>query len=241
VGTLSPRECAALAMRAAALVDVTALAASTADESVVLWQDADSVAWLNFEIEQRDTGFHDHDGSAVGVHVIAGTVTNEGLPVGGARRVRHHGPGDSFSLPGTGIHRMTHESRAVTVHVYSPPLRAIGYYEIIDGLLQRTPGPPEAPSPPSPHLLAALTDTPLVTAPLARDAIARDAVIRDALVRDAVVRAPLVRDAVVRDAVVREAVVSDATVSDAMVSASLVSDAVVSEPLAGSPVAVPMP
>jgi NADPH:quinone reductase-like Zn-dependent oxidoreductase len=31
---------------------------------------------------------------------------------------------------------------AVTVHVYSPPLRAIGYYEVVDGLLQRIPGPP---------------------------------------------------------------------------------------------------
>ena len=51
---------------------------------------------------------------------------------------------------------MDHAAGAVTVHVYSPPLRAIGYSEIVDGLLQRTPGPPDAPSPESPRLLAAV-------------------------------------------------------------------------------------
>ena len=52
---------------------------------------------------------------------------------------------------------MTRPADSVTVHVYSPPLRAIGYYEIVDGLLQRVPGPPGDPSPESPRLLAALS------------------------------------------------------------------------------------
>jgi cysteine dioxygenase type I len=153
VAALPSDECAALARRAAALVDV---AAPPPDASEVLWEDGDSVAWLEVSSRWRDTGYHDHDGSAVGVYVIAGEVTNEGLPVGGPRRVRRYAAGDSFSFPGTGIHRMTHEAGAVTVHVYSPPLRAIGYYEIVDGLLQRTPGPPDEPSPESPRLLAAV-------------------------------------------------------------------------------------
>jgi hypothetical protein len=38
---------------------------------------------------------------------------------------------------------MDHDAGAITVHVYSPPLRAIGYYEVVDGLLQRTPAPPD--------------------------------------------------------------------------------------------------
>lgn len=156
MGALSPAECAALAGRAAALVDVAALTSAGASESVVLWQDDDSVAWLNVLRARRDTGFHDHDGSAAGVHVLAGAVTNEGLPVGGARRVRRYRAGDSFWVSGTGIHRMDHEAGAVTVHVYSPPLRAIGYYEIVDGLLQRTPGPPDEASRESPRLLSAL-------------------------------------------------------------------------------------
>jgi hypothetical protein len=114
--------------------------------------------------DPRDTGFHDHDGSAVGVYVIAGSVTNEGLPAGGTRRVRRYQPGDSFWVPASGIHRMSHEPGAITVHVYSPPLRAIGYYEVIDGLLQRTLGPPDEPSPESPRLLAALAHEAPVSA-----------------------------------------------------------------------------
>lgn len=150
---LPPDECAALAGRTAALVDVAAL---PPDVSEVLWADEDSVAWLEVSSKRRDTGFHDHDGSAVGVYVISGEVTNEGLSLGGGRPVRRYAAGESFSFPGTGIHRMAHEAGAVTVHVYSPPLRAIGYYEIVDGLLHRTQGPPDEPSPESPRLLAAL-------------------------------------------------------------------------------------
>jgi hypothetical protein len=51
---------------------------------------------------------------------------------------------------------MYHDTGAVTIHVYSPPLRAIGYYEVVDGLLQRTPGPPDEASPESPRLLESL-------------------------------------------------------------------------------------
>ena len=151
-----PDECAARARRAAALVDVTGLPRDEAGTSYVLWRDEHSVAWLNVMPDPRDTGYHDHDGSAVGVYVLRGSVTNEGLPVGGPRRVHRYGPGESFSFPGSGIHRMDHDAGAITVHVYSPPLRAIGYYEVVDGLLQRTPGPPDEASPQSPRLLAVL-------------------------------------------------------------------------------------
>jgi hypothetical protein len=154
-GALTPQECAALARRAA-LAQMAVLSPTGESESVVLWEDEDSVAWLNVAHDSRDTGFHDHDGSAVGVYVIAGSVTNEGLPADGTRRVRRYRAGDSFWVPGSGIHRMDHEVGAVTVHVYSPPLRGIGYYEVVGGLLQRTLGPPDEPSPASPRLLAAL-------------------------------------------------------------------------------------
>ena len=156
MAALSPAECAGLAESAAAFVDVAALPRTGAGASVVLWHDADTIAWLNVMLDPRDTGFHDHDGSAAGVHVIRGTVTNEGLPIGGARRVHRYEAGGSFWIPADGIHRMNHEAGAVTVHVYSPPLRSIGYYEVVDGLLQRTPGPPDEESPESPQLLAAL-------------------------------------------------------------------------------------
>jgi hypothetical protein len=127
----------------------------------VFGRPAQVTAWRAV-LDPRDTGFHDHDGSAVGVHVIAGTVTNEGLPIGATRRVRRYRAGDSFWVPATGIHRMNHEAGAVTVHVYSPPLRAIGYYEVVNGLLQRVPGParrglPREPAPAGSPCRGALT------------------------------------------------------------------------------------
>jgi hypothetical protein len=162
VTALSPGECAVLARRAAALLNVDVLPRTGASKSVELWQDEDCVAWLNLELDGRDTGYHDHDGSAAGVYVVRGCVTNEGLPIGENRRVHRYEPGDSFWIPAAGIHRMSHEAGAVSVHIYSPPLRAIGSYEVAGGLLQRTLGPPDEASPQSPRLLAALTSAAFV-------------------------------------------------------------------------------
>jgi hypothetical protein len=153
---LSPEECAQRARAAAALVDLAALDRTGPGEARLLWRDEQSEGWLNTWWEPRDTGYHDHDGSCVGVHVVAGRATNEPLPIVGPRRAQGYGPGDSFSFPGTGIHRMDHEPGAVTVHVYSPPLRSIGHYDVVDGALRRSPAPPEAPSPPSPALTGVL-------------------------------------------------------------------------------------
>jgi hypothetical protein len=153
---LGPEECAALARSAAELVDLAALDRSGGGSFELLWRNEHSEAWLNLWWEPRDTGYHDHGGSCVGVHVLEGSARNEALVVGGARRVREYGSGESFSFPGTGIHRMEHDRGAVTIHVYSPPLAAIGHYEIVDGELHRQPGPPDEASPPSPELSSTL-------------------------------------------------------------------------------------
>jgi len=39
---------------------------------VLLWRDEHSEAWLNLWWRSRDTGYHDHTDSCVGVHVIEG-------------------------------------------------------------------------------------------------------------------------------------------------------------------------
>ena len=44
----------------------------------------------------------------------------------------------------------------MTVHVYSPPLSAIGHYELVDGELRREAGSPDEVSPPSLELTRAL-------------------------------------------------------------------------------------
>src|SRR3984885_2981948 len=153
-----PDECVAQARRAAGLLDPATLSeARTGGCSVVLWHDEDSVCWLNVMPERRSTGRPAHEGSAAGGYAIDGSVTDEALPIGGPRRVHRYGPGDSFCFPGPGIHRMDLDAGSITVHVYSPPLRSIGYYEVVGGLLQRTPGPPDEASPESPRLLTALT------------------------------------------------------------------------------------
>lgn len=153
---LTPDECMALARLAAERVELSTLERSGEGSFELLWRDEHSEAWLNTWWESLDTGFHDHGGSAVGVYVLEGQATSEALVVGGGRRVRTYGAGESFSAPSTGIHRVDHERGAVTIHVYSPPLGEIGHYEIVDGELQRHAGRPDEVSPASPELTAAL-------------------------------------------------------------------------------------
>ncbi len=154
-GPLTPAECADRARRTASLIDRDRLNHEGDGGALLLWRTDSSEAWLNLWWAPRDTGFHDHDGSCVGVHVIDGIARNEALMFGRARRVREYRAGDSFCFPNQGIHRMEHEPGAITIHVYSPPIRSLGHYELVDGMLQRTPGDPDAPSPPSDQLLAA--------------------------------------------------------------------------------------
>jgi hypothetical protein len=153
---LSPEECADLARRAADLVDVAGLVREGAGSATCLWRNEHSEGWLNTWWDERDTGFHDHGGSCVGVHVLEGRAHAEGLVVGRSRGPVDFRAGDSFALAHTGIHRVTHLPSTVTVHVYAPPLREIGHYEVIDGELHRHAGRADETSPPSPALLAAM-------------------------------------------------------------------------------------
>jgi hypothetical protein len=153
---LTPEECAERARQAAALIEPGRLDRSGSGQAVLLWRDEHSEAWLNLWWQPRDTGYHDHTGSCVGVHVIAGRAWNEPLTVGAPPVPREYGPGDTFWFPGDGIHRMDHEAGAITIHVYSPPIRAIGHYDLTDGQLRRVPGLPDQPSPPSTALYVAL-------------------------------------------------------------------------------------
>jgi hypothetical protein len=153
---LSPDECAALARSAAELVDLAALSREGEGSFELLWRTEHSEGWLNTWWQPRDTGFHDHGGSCVGVYVLEGRARAEALVLGGGRRLREYQAGESFSAPGTGIHRMEHDPGAVTIHVYSPPLGSIGHYDVVHGELHRHAGAPDEISPPSPSLTAAL-------------------------------------------------------------------------------------
>jgi hypothetical protein len=153
---LAPHECAERARLAAALIEPGRLDRSGPGEAVLLWRDEHSEAWLNLWWQPRDTGYHDHTGSCVGVHVIEGRAWHEPLTIGEPPKTREYGPGETFWFPGEGIHRMDHQAGAITVHVYSPPIQVIGHYDLDDGQLRRTQHLPDQPSQPSAALYEAL-------------------------------------------------------------------------------------
>ena len=148
---LAPHECAERARLTAALIEPGRLDRADPGEAVLLWRDEHSEAWLNLWWQPRDTGYHDHTGSCVGVYVIAGRAWNEPLTVGTPPAAREYGPGETFWFPGDGIHRMDHQAGAVTIHVYSPLIRAIGHYDLHDGQLRRTKGRPTSRPHPASH------------------------------------------------------------------------------------------
>ena len=96
--------------------------------------------WLICWCRTQDTGFHDHDGSSGAVGVVAGAVTETLLRVDGVNPITLHPTGARFSFGGSHIHDVQHAKGdpAASLHVYSPPLRDMGFYEAAgDGTLQR--------------------------------------------------------------------------------------------------------
>jgi hypothetical protein len=105
-----------------------------------IWDDAYVNAWVVCWSASNDTGFHDHDLSAGAIAVVSGSVREERLALGGDPLVRTFGPGDSFHLGVSAIHRIMHagDGPAVTIHAYSPPLTRQGVYRTAeDGALER--------------------------------------------------------------------------------------------------------
>lgn len=102
------------------------------DDDVDVWV----LSWMQF----HDTGYHDHDISSGAVAVVEGEVVEERLTIGGTPRRCTYRAGDVFSFDPSHVHRMHNEttSLAVSIHAYSPPLRAMGAYHVEpDGTLRR--------------------------------------------------------------------------------------------------------
>jgi predicted metal-dependent enzyme (double-stranded beta helix superfamily) len=102
-----------------------------ADEHVSVWL----ICWM----DGHDTGFHDHDGSAGALTVVAGALREERLRFGAAvgQTLR---AGDGLTFSPSAIHRVAHArgGPAVSLHAYSPPLRSMGSYAVDDdGELRR--------------------------------------------------------------------------------------------------------
>jgi mannose-6-phosphate isomerase-like protein (cupin superfamily) len=96
------------------------------------------ICWM----DDHDTGFHDHDVSAGGVHVVEGGIFEERLGFGTGHLERLVGSGETIEFAPSYIHRFRPQDGipTVSVHVYSPPLRTMGAYHAgPDGALIRTP------------------------------------------------------------------------------------------------------
>jgi predicted metal-dependent enzyme (double-stranded beta helix superfamily) len=107
-----------------------------------LLSDDHLTAWLICWMNDHDTGFHDHDSSAGAVAIVGGRVLEERLTIGAAPCSRAFAAGDSFHFSPADIHRVRHAGSdpAVTLHVYSPPLKRMGAYVVAaDGVLARHP------------------------------------------------------------------------------------------------------
>ena len=88
----------------------------------------------------HDTGFHDHGVSAGAFAIASGQLTEERLRLDGPSFSRVLAAGESAAFSPAAIHRVRHAGGepAVSVHVYSPPLAALGTYAAgVDGELER--------------------------------------------------------------------------------------------------------
>jgi hypothetical protein len=91
-------------------------------------------SWLICWMENHETGFHDHDGSAVAVKVVSGFLFEERLRLIGKSGIRPrgvaYGPGDLIRLGPNDIHNVKHTGiiPSVSIHAYSPPLVRMGSY-----------------------------------------------------------------------------------------------------------------
>ena len=112
--------------------------AAAGDESErvyeLIWDTEEVNAWVIRWSEDSDTGFHDHDASGAGIHVVSGSVREDRLALGGGAISRQFGAGETFTVDPDAIHRVLHSGSgpAVTIHAYSPPLRRTGAYTVLD-------------------------------------------------------------------------------------------------------------
>ena len=98
-------------------------------------------AWLICWMPSQDTGLHDHDLSSGAVHVTRGTIAEERLVIGRADlEVTEYATGHGFRFDSSRIHNVRHAgaAAATSLHLYSPPIWRMGYYEVApDGRLGR--------------------------------------------------------------------------------------------------------
>ena len=107
---------------------------------VQLRRDHHLEVWLICWMPAQDVGLHDHDVSVGAVQVVEGTVAEERMVLGQGIETTDYAAGDGFVFDASRIHNVRHsgDGPATSIHLYSPPLWRMGYYELDgDGRLSR--------------------------------------------------------------------------------------------------------
>lgn len=106
-----------------------------------LHRTADVEVWLlGWEVGQ-DTRIHDHGGAGGAFTVAEGRLVEHHTDRSrnGPLRRREHVTGGGAAFGPTYVHDLAHHGpgRATSVHVYSPPLTSMTFYQVADGILRR--------------------------------------------------------------------------------------------------------
>jgi hypothetical protein len=90
-------------------------------------------AWLISWPAGGAVDFHDHGGSAGAIAVVSGELT-EVRPASGARSQRVLSVGAVHDVSAEAVHDVlnTGKDRALSVHVYAPPLASMTFYDPLD-------------------------------------------------------------------------------------------------------------
>ena len=155
-GAIEPAGLLALAEELAAHSDLWAAFVRHNEESRVftrIHRDPVLDAWLICWSGTQDTGLHDHDLSSGAVRVVTGELAEDRLVLGAPGLVTStHAAGQGFSFDSSRIHDVRNggSTASVSLHLYSPPLERMGFYEISeDGCIARrnAPASEELPEP----------------------------------------------------------------------------------------------
>jgi hypothetical protein len=106
-----------------------------------IYRDHHLEVWLICWCGDQETGLHDHDVSSGAVRVIEGELAEDRLVLGGEGiATTRYDPGQSFRFDATRIHDVRHvgDEPSISIHLYSPPLWRMGYYDVgEDGRISR--------------------------------------------------------------------------------------------------------
>jgi hypothetical protein len=109
-----------------------------------LYRDANLDVWLICWLDAQDTGYHDHELSSGAVYVAEGSLCEDYFYRDAEGwitvKTRERPAGTVFDFDGASIHGVRHAGGppATSIHVYSPALWRMGYYEPGEGGVRRT-------------------------------------------------------------------------------------------------------